>query len=625
VTVLVKNSLKVLIPFFLLLCQQVTAGDFGTEEQSFDDIDKMLERKFQQTNAQIDQVYDAYNKAISDAFDGITKKIQVEWPDNVRLPQKSVWVGYSKDLKTRSIVDYQQGALVIEAKVSNKNLDQARLEIEAMAKRLSADKNVAIAELDLFTSELKSNLVKRGIEVSDDIAQAQGEKPNILKQILPTPQTIASLALTLPKQVMPAEQHVVIAEPAPVQPTTENASELVNEPLTSIVSIANKETMDTHVAKAQTSPIVDKVQQVVIAQAAQVQPMPDKLTEPVNKQLTSIERITNKETVEVGVAKAQLSPVVDKVQQVVIAESAPELIKKENITGLIKKPITSIQGITSVAQVAGETEQVLPIINSDNKVQQVAATVPAQLTSKAIVPAVAALTVVKTSVALNLQSPKVSNNAPDKPEIKLELVKQGELSILKMSIKFVNKYQEILLSHNFNDVKKYSAKYDVPISVILAIIETESSYNPRAVSNVPAFGLMQLVPKTAGVDAHNYVFGEKKIVTADYLFDQSHNIQLGTAYFKLLKSRYLRKIKDPISRFYCAVASYNTGVGNLAKTFTGHKNLSKAALEINKLSPAQVYAYLLEHLPAEETRNYLKKIVKRTNNYLHFDVNTEES
>ncbi len=233
----------------------------------------------------------------------------------------------------------------------------------------------------------------------------------------------------------------------------------------------------------------------------------------------------------------------------------------------------------------------------------------------------------------NVLKAKSSNQQPStaevaietkEPIIKLDLVETDEGSVLKMTVKFVNNYQKVLLANNFDDVKKFSTKYGVAISVILAIIETESSYNPRAISRVPAFGLMQLVPKTAGIDAHNYVHGQKKILSPDYLFDETNNLQLGTAYFKLLKSRYLRKIEDPQSRFYCAVSSYNTGVGNLAKTFTGKKNLSKAAKVINKMTANEVYQFLLKNLPAEETRNYLKKIVNRRAKYVHFDSEIKE-
>ena len=131
---------------------------------------------------------------------------------------------------------------------------------------------------------------------------------------------------------------------------------------------------------------------------------------------------------------------------------------------------------------------------------------------------------------------------------------------------------------------------------------------------------MQLVPRTAGVDAYRRVHGEKRVLSAEYLFDENHNIELGTAYMSLVRDRYLRHIKNPYSRFYCAVAAYNTGVGNVAKTFSGTTNLKSAARRINQMSEQEVYDYLMAELPAEETRNYLRKIVTRVENYKHFDM-----
>src|SRR5262249_57414755 len=52
-------------------------------------------------------------------------------------------------------------------------------------------------------------------------------------------------------------------------------------------------------------------------------------------------------------------------------------------------------------------------------------------------------------------------------------------------------------------IKHVAARYDVPADLVAAVIESESSRNPRAVSRRGARGLMQLMPKTAkrlGVD-----------------------------------------------------------------------------------------------------------------------------
>ncbi|WP_157447205.1 murein transglycosylase domain-containing protein [Catenovulum agarivorans] len=192
--------------------------------------------------------------------------------------------------------------------------------------------------------------------------------------------------------------------------------------------------------------------------------------------------------------------------------------------------------------------------------------------------------------------------------------------VIKIKIPFLSGYQNELIERNFSVIKRYSEKYQVPVSLVLAIIETESSFNPRATSPVPAFGLMQLVPRTAGIDAYKHVYGEKRVVEPEYLYDSEQNIELGVAYFDLLTTRYLRKVDDPLARFYCAVASYNTGVGNVAKTFTGNsKNFNKAAKIINKQTAEQVYQYLSVNLPALETRRYLDKVTKAKKRYAKWD------
>lgn len=160
----------------------------------------------------------------------------------------------------------------------------------------------------------------------------------------------------------------------------------------------------------------------------------------------------------------------------------------------------------------------------------------------------------------------------------------------------------------------------LPASLIYAIMETESHFNPRARSHVPAFGLMQLVPKSGGVDAYNYVYGEKKVLAPEYFFQPDQNVELGTAYLDLLFRRYLRSITDEQSRLYCTIAAYNTGAGNVAKAFTGKTSVGAAASVINALSAEEVYEHLIENLPYDETRNYLKKVRAAQAKYKQLDV-----
>ena len=164
-------------------------------------------------------------------------------------------------------------------------------------------------------------------------------------------------------------------------------------------------------------------------------------------------------------------------------------------------------------------------------------------------------------------------------------------------------------------VKNSSDKWKIDTALVLAVIHTESSFNPMARSHVPAYGLMQIVPRSAGQDASALIYGNSKMLSSHYLYTPNKNINVGTAYLHILDKRYLRKIKNPESRLYCTIAAYNTGAGNVARAFTGKTSVTKAAAKINAMTPFQVYNHLLRNLPHNETKNYLKRVVSRYEAY----------
>ncbi|WP_156491981.1 transglycosylase SLT domain-containing protein, partial [Oleiphilus sp. HI0123] len=166
-----------------------------------------------------------------------------------------------------------------------------------------------------------------------------------------------------------------------------------------------------------------------------------------------------------------------------------------------------------------------------------------------------------------------------------------------------------------SDVSKFAAKSKIEDALVYAIIETESAFNPMARSPIPAYGLMQIVPSSAGQDATQQLFGKAKILSPSYLYTSDKNIEVGTTYLNILYYRYLKGIKNELSRLYCSIAAYNTGAGNVAKAFTGKRRLKPALAKINALTPQEVYDHLIEHLPYEETRKYLAKVKKRIPKY----------
>ncbi len=163
-------------------------------------------------------------------------------------------------------------------------------------------------------------------------------------------------------------------------------------------------------------------------------------------------------------------------------------------------------------------------------------------------------------------------------------------------------------------VTRFAEQYQVSRSLVLAIIRTESNFNPFAVSPAPAYGLMQLVPTSGGRDAYRHAKGVDTIPTPEYLFDPHNNVELGTAYLDVLSSNYLAEIDNGLSREYCVIAAYNTGTRNVLDTFATEGAAAIAA--INALEPGAVYDKLYTSLPYEETRQYIAKVITYRREFL---------
>lgn len=163
--------------------------------------------------------------------------------------------------------------------------------------------------------------------------------------------------------------------------------------------------------------------------------------------------------------------------------------------------------------------------------------------------------------------------------------------------------------------QKSAHNWNIEPALVMAITHTESHFNPLARSHIPAFGLMQIVPSSAGKDASKYMYGQSRLLTSDELYNPHFNLDTGSAYLSMLQTRYLRGIKNPESRLYCAIAAYNTGTGNVAKAFIGRASMQSAYRTINSMPPESVFQVLKHHLPYKETRKYIIKVTKHLKKY----------
>jgi hypothetical protein len=91
-------------------------------------------------------------------------------------------------------------------------------------------------------------------------------------------------------------------------------------------------------------------------------------------------------------------------------------------------------------------------------------------------------------------------------------------------------------------VREAAERHSVDPALIRAVIETESNWNPSAVSRKGAVGLMQLIPTTA------QRFG------VNDLYSPQQNVDAGVKYLKTLLERYNGNLD-------LALAAYNAGEG----------------------------------------------------------------
>ena len=142
----------------------------------------------------------------------------------------------------------------------------------------------------------------------------------------------------------------------------------------------------------------------------------------------------------------------------------------------------------------------------------------------------------------------------------------------------------------WSDMKKFAAANGLDPYLVASLIRQESEFNPNAVSNKSALGLMQLLPKVGKGLAKQ----EKlKHFNPSQLFTPAVNLQLGTKYF--------RSMVDQFGGFEYALAAYNAGDYRVKDWESGTKYRDVEEF--------------VESIPFTETREYVEAIMRNANVY----------
>lgn len=128
-----------------------------------------------------------------------------------------------------------------------------------------------------------------------------------------------------------------------------------------------------------------------------------------------------------------------------------------------------------------------------------------------------------------------------------------------------------------------SKKYELDPVFILAVMKTESHFNPKAVGTVGERGLMQILPETAEWVAKKYQVAWKGPKS---LFDPNVNARIGIRYFHWLRTHF-----GKIPSKY--VSAYNMGAKKVREMYSNDKKPKIYATKVMK-NYEDTYARIFE-------------------------------
>lgn len=142
-------------------------------------------------------------------------------------------------------------------------------------------------------------------------------------------------------------------------------------------------------------------------------------------------------------------------------------------------------------------------------------------------------------------------------------------------------------------VSDVAKKYGLDPLWVLSLMRQESAFNAEIVSSSDAIGLMQLLPSTAAEVASSM---DQQSPSIDELKDPETNIRLGISYLSHLLSKFNGNV-------VFALAGYNAGPNKVSE-WVGLRS---------QFTPLE----FIESIPYQETRDYVKKVIR---NFIIYSV-----
>ena len=155
----------------------------------------------------------------------------------------------------------------------------------------------------------------------------------------------------------------------------------------------------------------------------------------------------------------------------------------------------------------------------------------------------------------------ISNVAPNGPKKGLAMKDAGDLVKITAPLEFTPRRDTSLYDPYISEA---CTLYRIPPALARAVMAVESNFNPQALSNKGAQGLMQLMPQTA-----NEMFVKNA-------FDPKQNIHGGVRYLRILANMFQGDMVQ-------IVAAYNSGPEAVRRAGGAVPNISETQDYVRKV------------------------------------------
>ena len=159
-------------------------------------------------------------------------------------------------------------------------------------------------------------------------------------------------------------------------------------------------------------------------------------------------------------------------------------------------------------------------------------------------------------------------------------------------------------------IRRVATEQRVDESLIYAVAKAESSFRSGIQSHMGAVGLMQIIATAAGRDAYYRIYNKRLTPTVEQLKDPYTNLQLGSAYLKLLEEHHFGHINNSDLKQMLVLAAYNWGPFNVKRNILA-KNPPRTVEEMK---------WVLWTKAPRETYDYVNRVLKYQAQFSQFDT-----